>query len=198
MTLLLKWFPFLARLVGWSIPGAQIFTAIGSVISAILKGIAWFVRWVFADIADGLKEPQRFAVRLICFAIVAGFSAYSGIQFKAQRDEVRIAKIEDQRDKAVAKNDELKRQWKERDDDDERRATAAKAARESAEREARAQIEREAADQKAQREEAERNAWAPQPPAGPLVQRVRQRPPAPAKAEPSLLRGLPSLLGFGK
>jgi len=198
MTTLMKWLPFLAKFAGVSIPGAPIFMAIASAISAIFRGLAWFVRWLCADIADGLKEPQRFAVRLACFALVAGVSAYSGIQFKAERDETRIAKVEQQRDTVVAKNEQLKKEWKERDDADARRAADAKVARERAERDAREQVEREAAEQKAQREEGERSAWAAQPAAGAPVQRVRQRAAAPAKAEPGLLRGLPALLGFGK
>lgn len=190
---LLKWLPFLAKLGGaakWFafIPGGQVFAVIGQAISALFGAVAWFIKWLFADIADGFKEPQRFAVRIACMLIVFGVGGYLGIDWD-------WGKVEAARQETA----DLRAAAKKRDKADADAADHARKAREAAEHAERQRIAQEERDAK---EAAERRAWearTPAPaPAAAGVRVVPKRPATPAKAEPGLLGSLPAVFGFGR
>lgn len=122
----------IARLALSLIPGgvlAQIVAAIGSVIGSVLKIFASFVKWLVVDITDALKEPQRLAVRIVCLAAVLIGGLWGGIVHKARKDAAVIQKVVKERNEARA---ELE-QWRDRHEQQERRAEAAEKARREAE-----------------------------------------------------------------
>ena len=123
---LLKWLPALlavgslAKYLSWlPIPGARVAAFFG----AICNGVMWLVKWTLADLFDGFREPQRGIVRLICFLLVLGIGVYGGIRMS--QDEVNEARTE------LAK---VTNALREKDQEDERKAAAAIAARKEAER----------------------------------------------------------------
>jgi hypothetical protein len=134
---ILKWLPFLGKLSFFSkflafIPGGQVFALIGSAISAALSAVAWFVKWLVADITDALKEPQRLLVRMIFGISVLCFGWWLG--FGYAKDEVESARnmtkvVAKQRDVAKAENAD----WRERYATEKKKAEEAIVARAAAE-----------------------------------------------------------------
>lgn len=186
---LLNWLPFLAKLGGLSkwfspllsfVPGGQVLAAIGGVFSAIASAIGWLITWVCADLADGLKEPQRLLVRMICFLLMLGVGAYGGIQYKAHKDAVQL-------ETAREEIHTLKQERINADRISKANAAAAIAAGERAEAAERAKIA------------AEERAKAAAPVVQPAAQRVR-RPAASAASGngQGLFGGAGSLFGSGK
>ncbi len=94
---------------------------LGSVVGLLFS----FLRWLLKDIEDAFKEPQRLAVRLVCVIAALAFGVWQGIEWDAHK--VAAARAE------VA---QMKQVWKDKDDEDARKAAEAKAAREKAEAEA--------------------------------------------------------------
>ena len=182
MITLLKWLPWLGKLSFASkilafIPGGQVFAVIGGIIGWIGQAFAWFVTWLFADIADGFKQPQRVVVRFACFAVVLAVGVWFGIRHDGD-------KVEQARGETRA----LQTLWNERDQDDARKARDAKAQREAAER---MEQERAAEEQRKREQDA-----AARPAAAGGLRPVTKRPAA--KAEPSMFGGFPSLSGWLK
>lgn len=157
----------------WLVPGgqvAQILSAIASVFAKLLEWALAFVKWLMIDITDALKEPQRLAVRVTCLVAVLIVGLWAGIVHKARKDAAVIQAITKQRDVARAEVS----QWRERHENEERRADAAEKARKEAEDKVRA---------------------AATPPAAP-VQRVRPKAPA-AAAKPAVF-GLSGIFALPK
>lgn len=161
--ILLRWLPFLAKFGGLAaIP------VIGPALSIVGAGfglLVSFVRWLFKDIEDAFREPQRLAVRMVCLLAVLAFGVYEGIKWDAHK--VAAARAE------VA---QMKQDWRAKDEEDARKADAAKKAREEAEAAAR--------------------AASPAPTAAPVVR--KRKPAAAAKSQPSVFSGFPSLFGTSK
>lgn len=86
----------------FSLSGLSAIPVIGPILGIIGQGIGLvfsFLRWLFKDIEDAFKEPQRLLVRLVCLLAVLAFGVHEGVrwdahkvlQARASRDEWKAA-----------------------------------------------------------------------------------------------------------
>lgn len=111
------------------IPGGQIIAAAGGILSTVFSFLGWCLQWLFKDISDAFKEPQRLVVRLLCGLIVFVVGGVSGMHHQERRDATQITALTRQLKTAVTECD----QWRARYADQEKRAGEAEAARKAIE-----------------------------------------------------------------
>ncbi len=155
----------LAKLALWFIPGGQLASVAAAVSGVVLTVAGWvlaFVKWVLVDIGDAFKEPQRLLVRSICIVGTLVFGLWAGADHRARKDVKLISGLRTELAVAVKERNE----WRQRGDEQKKRADDAEAARKKAEDDA-------------------KNAAVPAAVAG----RVYRRQPAAASVKPAAASG---------
>jgi hypothetical protein len=87
-----------------------------------LSFIPKFIGWVFSDLADAFRSPEKFIVRSIFGLACLGFGVWQGIAWDGHKVDAANAKVA-----------ALTQQWKDADDANKKLADEAKAAGERAE-----------------------------------------------------------------